>query len=64
MSPGLLRFIQRLRANLWPDVDDHGAPRWQVDSMEMVITTSGGQQKIVTLRLIPGVEGLQMEWHQ
>lgn len=57
-----LRFINRLSASLWPESDDFGAPRFQVNSMKMVLTDGGGQNVIATLRLVPGVGGLQVEW--
>lgn len=57
------RFINRLKADLWPETDDLGLARYQVNSMEMTVTESGGQRPIVTLRLEPGANGLQEIWH-
>jgi hypothetical protein len=54
-------FIKRLKANLWPDSDDDGVNRFQVDSMDMTITNSGGTERLARLQLIPGVAGLQVE---
>ena len=55
-------FINRLSADLWPDADDHGVPRWQVRKMEMKVTNSGGTEVLATLWLTPGVEGLNVVW--
>jgi hypothetical protein len=52
----LLPVINRISACLWLDPDH------QVNSMEMVITNSGGTERVVTLSLVPGVEGLQVKW--
>lgn len=56
------RFISRLKADLWPEQADDGQFRYQVDAMEMTITDSGGHPEFVRLRLVPGVNGLQVEW--
>lgn len=58
------RLIERVQANLWPDTTDAGLPRWQVDSMDMRITNCGGREHLVHLQLIPGVNGLQVSWHE
>lgn len=63
LKKSLDRFVQRLEANLWPDTDDSGLPRWQVDSMDMRLTNSGGRESLVHLQLVPGVRGLHASWH-
>jgi hypothetical protein len=64
LKRSLDQFIQRLSANLWPDTDDTGLPRWQVDSMDMRITNCGGRETLVHLQLVPGVNGLQVTYHE
>jgi hypothetical protein len=64
LKRSLDQFIQRLSANLWPDTDDTGLHRWQVDSMDMRITNCGGRENLVHLQLVPGVNGLQVTYHE
>lgn len=56
----LNRLVGNLLTILWPDRDENGVPRWQVNELDITVTGSGGSPDLLRLQMTPGVNGLHV----
>lgn len=60
LNQSLDDLVNILAAVFEPDYGPDGEQLWQVDELQMMVTTPGGQENLMYLRMTPGVNGLHI----